>query len=124
VIVREGLRYLAAGAINTLITNLLYLFFLTLMSYRWAYGLAFFSGVGLSFLLLRYAVFARQGRRFAFPLVAASHAMQFGLGLLVVECWVTWLHGPAAPAPLVAAAVCVPVLFVVQRWVFTRHSAL
>ena len=122
-IAREALRYLVAGAAYTLLTYVLYLVLLQVLHYRWAYLLAFIAGIGLSFLLLRHVVFERPGKRFALAYVASSHALQLALGLMVVEAWVAWLRGPAWLAPLVAAVVCVPVMFALQRWIFTSHAA-
>ncbi len=114
-----GVRYLLAGGFNTLASYVLYLGLLGLMGYRAAYVLAFLAGIGLSFTLLRHAVFARPGRRMSFAYVAASHLLQLGLGLLVVEACVAWIGGPAWAAPLVAVMVSVPLMFVVHRWIFT-----
>ena len=122
-IAREALRYLLAGGANTLVTYVLYLALLQVMHYRTAYVLAFIVGIGLSFLLLRHMVFARPGKRFSLAYVAASHGLQLGLGLAVVECWVAWLHGPAWLAPVAAVLVSVPVMFVLQRWIFTPHAS-
>ena len=119
---REALRYLLAGGVNTLTTYLLYLALLQVMAYRWAYVLAFMAGVGLSFLLLRHLVFARPGKRFSLAWVAASQALQLAVGLAVVDGWVIWLRGSAWLAPLAATVVCVPVMFVLQRWIFTPHA--
>ena len=121
-IAREAGRYLLAGGANTLVTYALYLALLRMLNYRWAYVLAFIAGIGLSFLLLRYLVFARPGKRFSLAYVAASHGLQLVLGLTIVELWVGWLRSPAWLAPLAAAAVCVPVMFVLQRWIFTIHA--
>ena len=122
-IAREALRYMVAGATNTLLTYVLYLTLLQVVHYRWAYLLAFVAGIGLSFLLLRHVVFARPGKRFSLAYVAASHGLQLVLGLAVVEARVAWWRGPAWAAPLAAAAVCVPVMFVLQRWIFSPHGA-
>lgn len=122
-ILREAGRYLLAGGLNTGLTYVLYLVLLRVLDYRWAYLLAFFAGVGLSFLLLRHLVFGRPGKRFSLAYVAASHGLQLGLGLLAVEAWVAWLRGPVWAAPLAAVALCVPVMFIVQRWIFTGHAA-
>lgn len=122
-IAREALRYLLAGGANTLVTYVLYLGLLRLLDYRMAYLVAFMAGIGLSFLLLRHLVFARPGKRFSLAYVAATHGLQLGLGLAVVQGWVAWLGEPAWAAPLAAAAVCVPIVFVLQRWIFTPHAA-
>jgi len=119
---REGLRYLAAGGLNTLLSYLLYLGLLRLLDFRLAYVLAFVFGILLSYGLLRHMVFARKGRRHALRWVAATHLLQLALGLGIVQIWVVWWHALAWLAPLAAAAVCVPLIFLLQRWVFTSHD--
>jgi len=123
VIGREIGRYLLAGGMNTALTYVLYLGLLQVLDYRLAYALAFVAGIGLSFLLLRHLVFARPGKRHSLAWLAASQGLQLVLGLAVVQAWVGWLQGPAWLAPLVAIAVCVPLMFFIQRWIFTPHAA-
>ena len=121
---REVLRYGAAGGVNTVATYALYLGLLRLVDYRLAYALAFVAGIGLSFLLLRHLVFARPGKRHSLAWLAASQVLQLGLGLAVVQAWVGWLRWPDTLAPLAAIAVCVPLMFLIQRWIFTPgHGA-
>ncbi len=111
-------RYLLAGATNTVVSYLLYLALLQIMGYRSAYVVSFVSGIALSYVLMRFAVFQSAGRRFSSLWVAASHLIQLVLGLAVVEFWVTWLKGPTELAALAAVAVCVPLMFIMQRWIF------
>lgn len=111
-------RYLLAGATNTVASYLLYLALLEIMGYRGAYVVSFVSGIALSYVLMRFAVFQSVGRRFSSLLVAASHLIQLVLGLAVVELWVRWLEAPAELAALAAVAVCVPLMFMMQRWIF------
>jgi len=122
VIVREVLRYLAAGGVNTAFSYLLYLALLSWIDYPMAYVLAFVGGIGLSFILLRHAVFARPGKPFSLVWVALSQGLQLALGLAIVQAWVDWMKGPIWLAPLAATLVCVPLMFVVQRWIFTPHG--
>ena len=116
---REALRYVLAGGANTAAGYLLYLLMLPALGYRAASVVAFVLGIGLSYLLLRRVVFARPGKRFSLAYVAASHMLQLALGLAVVEMTVRWMRVPAWLAPLIAIAVCVPLMFVIQRWIFT-----
>ena len=120
---RQALRYLLAGGVNTAFSYAVYLALLTVMAYQLAYLLAFLSGIAVSYLLMRYTVFRQAGRRFSMGWVALSHLGQLGLGLLLVEAWVRGVGGPAAWAPLFAVAVCVPLMFLVQRWIFARGMA-
>lgn len=118
----QALRFVLAGGVNTAVSYLLYLALLPALGYRAAYVLAFVMGIGLSFLLLRHAVFARPGKRFSLGYVAVSHLLNLGLGLTVIELAVRWWQVPAWVAPLLAVALCVPVMFFVQRWIFTPHA--
>ncbi len=112
-------RYLLAGGVNTAFSYLLYLALLQVTSYRVAYLLSFVAGITLSYLLMRFAVFRAPGRRFSQVWVVASHLMQLALGMVIVEIWVKVLQGPPALAALAAVLVCVPLMFVVQRWIFS-----
>ena len=116
-------RYIAAGAVNTALTYLLYLLLLPQLGYRVAYVLAFMAGMAISYVLLRFAVFRVPGRRFSVVWVAASHVVQLGVGLLAAEIWVRALHGPPALAALAAVAVSLPITYLMQRWVFSRKRA-
>ncbi len=118
---RQLLRYVIAGGVNTAVTYAMYLALLSVMGYRWAYGLAFAAGIGMSWVLLRHLVFVRPGKPFSLAYVSASHGLQFVLGLAVVEAWVAWLQLPAWLAPLAALTVSLPLMFVLQRWIFTPH---
>jgi len=115
-------RYLLAGAANTAFGYVLYLALLQVTSYRVAYVVSFVAGIALSYLLMRFAVFRAPGRRFSQVWVAASHLMQLALGMVIVEVWVKMLQGPPALAALAAVAVCVPLMFMVQRWIFSSRN--
>ena len=118
---RRVLRYLLAGATNTVFSYAVYLLLLRVLGYRQAYVLAFVAGIALSYGLMRYTVFRQPGRQHAVVWVVLSHVGQLGLGALLVEGWVHLLGGSPALAPLFAVAICVPLMFVVQRWIFVRR---
>ncbi len=111
-------RYLLSGAFNTLLSYLFYLALLPVLGYRVSYVVSFVIGIALSFLLLRFAVFRTAGRPLSAIYVAVSHLVQLGLGLLIVEIWVSILHGPQPLAALASIVVCVPLMFLAQRWIF------
>ena len=119
---RYGVRYLIAGGVNTIVTYIVYLLLLTPVGYRIAYFLAFILGIGLSFVLLRRLVFSRPGKPFALLYVGLSHVAQLVLGWLVIEFWVVWMQQSQRLAPLVAVGVSVPLMFLIQRWIFSPHA--
>ena len=119
----QALRYVLAGGFNTAVTYLAYLALLPQLGYRASYLLAFLLGIGLSFFLLRRWVFARPGKPFSWIYVGLSHGAQLLLGWLVIEVWVAGLQQSQRLAPLVAIAVCVPLMFMAQRWIFSPDAS-
>ena len=61
--VAQALRFLAAGALNTGLTYMLYLLLLQAFAYAVSYSVAFVVGIGLSYLLNRWFVFQAGGGR-------------------------------------------------------------
>lgn len=112
------LRFLASGAVNTLLTWAVYALLLLVLPYRWSYTIAYALGIGLAYLLYRYYVFGRSGGR-AGPLwVALIYLLQYLLGLGLVSLWVQVLAAPVVLAPLFAVAVSLPLTYLLNRWVF------
>lgn len=111
-------RFLVSGAANTLLTYLLYILLLDAIGHRLAYSAAFLTGIGLAYVLNRNFVFeSHAGWRsvLAIPLI---YLVQYGLGLSVVEAWVTWLQWPARWAPLAAIGATVPLTYLLTRAAF------
>lgn len=111
-------RFVLTGGLNTAASYGVYLLLLGPMGYRWAYIASFIFGMGLSYAMLRWVVFQTAGRQHAWAMVAATQLGQFVLGLGVVEVWVAVLRWPQALAALASVAVCVPLSYLVHRWVF------
>ena len=116
-------RFLTSGAFNTLATYLLYLALLPWFSYRVSYTAAYASGIGLAYVMNRYLVFRRPGGRTGPFLVALIYGGQYLLSLFLVTAWVRWLSAPVALAPLFAVAVSLPLTYLLNRLVFSGHSA-
>lgn len=114
-------RFLVAGASNTLLTYALYLLLLGTLGHRLAYGVAYAAGIVLAYVLGRGFVFKRHAGWRTVLLTPLIYLLQFCVGLLVVELWVTVLGLRAEFAPLAAVAVTLPLTFVLSRWAFVRR---
>ncbi len=111
-------RFLVSGAANTLLTYMLYILLLDAIGHRLAYSAAFLTGIGLAYFLNRNFVFeSHAGWRsvLAIPLI---YLFQYGLGLAVVEGWVTWLQWPSQLAPLAAIGATLPLTYLLTRAAF------
>jgi putative flippase GtrA len=113
-------RFLLAGAANTLLTYLLYLLLLGQVGHRVAYAAAYAAGIVLAYALGRGFVFRRHDGWRSVLLTPLIYLLQFCVGLLIVELWVTVLGLRAELAPLLAIAVTLPLTYVLSRWAFTR----
>jgi putative flippase GtrA len=115
-------RFLLAGATNTLLTYALYLLLLGPFGHRLAYGFSYAAGIVLAYVLGRGFVFKRHAGWRSVLLTPLIYLLQFGVGLLIVETWVTVLGLRAELAPLVAVAVTLPLTFVLSRWAFAPRQ--
>lgn len=112
-------RFLLSGAVNTLLTYLLYLLLLAQLSHRVAYSIAFASGIALAYGLNRGFVFrTHAGWRsaLAMPLI---YLLQYALGMIIIEVWVSVAGLSAALAPLAAIAITVPLVYRLSKTAFT-----
>lgn len=120
---RPVLRFLASGAVNTLVTWAVYAALLLVLPYRLSYTIAYALGIAIAYLLYRYYVFNRSGGRLGPLWVAAIYLLQYLLGLALVSFWVQVLAAPVVLAPLFAVAVSLPLTYLLNRWVFRTRGA-
>lgn len=119
----QAVRFLVSGAINTAVTYAIYLVLLRYMDYRSAYGVAFVSGIVLSYALnVRFVFRVRPSWRSAilFPVV---YIIQYLVGLGVLQLAVERFAIPREYALLASIAVSVPLTFVLTRVLLTRMTA-
>lgn len=116
-------RFLMSGAVNTALTYLAYLALLQVLPYALSYTLAYLLGVGLAYFLYRHFVFRTRGHRHAPLWVLLIYLLQYAAGLLLVYLWVDVMGAPAMFAPLFAIALTLPVVFLLNRRVFSPRCA-
>jgi putative flippase GtrA len=112
--------FLAVGAINTMLTLLLYEALILVMPYWLAYTLSFVTGIA-------FALFANAGLVFgrtvtlttAVPFVL-FYLISYAAGLGVVVLLVEGIRIPAGLAPLGAVAIMIPINFIGSRHVLGR----
>ena len=121
---REALRFLIAGAINTVTTYAVYLALLSWLHYTLAYTIAYVTGIALAYWLSTWYVFeVRRSKRgmLLFPLV---YVAQYLAGVGTLQFAVNLLSLPQQYALLVSIAVTVPITFVLSRLVLKRYGTL
>lgn len=108
-------RFVVAGALNTLATFAAYLALCRVLGPAQSYSLAYALGIGLSYLLNSMLVFnvpVSAKRALRFPLV---YAVQYLYGLLLIWILTSPLHVPNALAMVVVVATSIPLTFLLTR---------
>jgi putative flippase GtrA len=117
-IVAQGLRFVAAGILNSGVTYIIYLLALQVVSYTVAYTISFTSGVVIALVLNGKWVFrTKLSARSAvqFPVV---YGIQYVLGLALLMFFVRKLQVPAPVAPFAVLAFTTPITFIAMRYIF------
>jgi putative flippase GtrA len=115
-------RFLLSGVVNTALTWGIYLVLLLFFSYLFSYTASYLLGILISYFLNRFFVFqGHQGLRsvLALPLI---YAIQYGLSMVMLWCWVEIFELDSRVAPLVAVIVTVPVTYALTKNVFSSRS--
>ena len=116
----EFVRFLLVGAINTLLSYLLYLLLLALLPYLLAYSLAYCVGIVISYFLNAHFVFRQRIRLVSFLTFPVIYLVQYCLGTLTL--WL--LVGNAGISPELAMlgviAVTIPATFLMNRFVLVK----
>ena len=115
-------RFLIAGVVNTVLTYVLYLGFLFLMPYVWAYSLTYAIGIGIGYLLNAYWVFQSGpslGSATAYPF---TYALNFILGLSMLWLLVEVIHIPEEIAPILVVVLTVPIMYIVTQSIFSGKN--
>lgn len=121
---RAFLRFLVAGAANTLVTYAAYLLLLLVLPYVWAYSIAFAAGIVIAYLAqTRYVFGVSTSWRtfFRFPLV---YFVQYAVGALGIRWLVESGLLSKEFALLATLCVTVPLGFVLSRWLLGRRTEM
>ena len=117
----EGLRFLIAGGINTLLSYLIYLALLRFASYLIAFSISFAAGIFIAYALNAGFVF-RTGFSLAkmakFP---ALYVIQYLAGLLLLRVLIGSLGIDERIAPLINVALLTPLTFMINRWFLVQR---
>lgn len=123
-LVRQGLRFVVGGALNTGVTFLLYWLLLLFLNYQVAYALSFIAGIGLSYALNTRFVFRAKHTWTKLALFPLMYFCTYLVGAFVLKLAVAYFNVPAQWAPIVSVCVTLPLSFVMSRLIlFDRGSS-
>lgn len=116
------LRFIAAGAINTLISITLYQLALFFMGHLLAYVLAYAVGVALAYYLYARHVFSAQTSARGFALFAVFYSSAGLIGSAINTGLIDALGWHARVAIFATVLLMLPVNFVGSRWCLQGSS--
>jgi len=109
------LRFLLGGALNTLCTYTLFLFFNLWLGYQWAYFLAYLSGILLAFFINSLFVFRVKTSWSKFFRYPGIYVAQYFFSALVLAGLVELLRIPESIAPLITVACVIPLTYFMNK---------
>lgn len=112
---KEFMRFILAGASNTLLTYLVYLLLFNWIGYRLSYLAAYISGILFSYFVNTFFVFRAKPTKGTFLMYPLIYVVQYFFCAGILELSVKWLHINEHFAPLVVVAMSVPLTFVLSR---------
>ena len=109
------LKFAVVGVLNTAVTYGIFLLLLQMISYLWAYSIAYASGVLFSFIMNSKFVFQKAmtlKKLLVYPIV---YLIQYGINTLVLYIVVTEFGINPRIALLVAIVITIPITYLLSR---------
>lgn len=116
----QGIRFIIAGGMNTLITYVLYLFLIQTLSYKIAYCISYLCGFFISYIFNTCFVFRVKmtlKSLFTFPIVYIAQYILSVAGIIFI---VDYLHVQKEIGPLIIVTITIPITFFISRIIFNR----
>ena len=118
----QFVRYLVAGALNTMLTWLLFVALSQWINYLLAYGIVFVLGVALSYVLQSVWVFRSKMQWASLLRFKMAYLANLCVGLLLLKLLVANSALSPAHAAIVVVAVQVPISFLLSRFSLLRPA--
>jgi putative flippase GtrA len=119
---REAMLFLVVGVSNTLLTYIVYLGFLRVVHYAWAFTGAFLVGLVFTGLLNIRVTFARHPTVAACAIFAGYYSLYYVFALTLLHVFVDTLGINDHWAPLLMLPIVVPINFVMTRLIVHRFG--
>jgi len=116
---KQFIKFIGVGGVNTFITYLLYLLLLFVLSYKIAYSITYIFGIALAYWLNIKYVFKEKSstRKMAlFPLVYLS---QYLIGMLILYIAIEKLGIIKEIGPIIVVIVTLPLTFLLSKKTLT-----
>lgn len=120
----QFIKYIGVGAINTIITYLLYLILLYILNYQISYTIAYLFGIGLSYWLNLKVVFKENSSKKKIVLFPLVYLVQYTLGMFILYAAIDKFNLPEEIAPILVVFITIPLTFFLTRKVLANNDLL
>ena len=111
-------RYIILGVINTILTYFIYLIFLFLLPYVWAYSITYLFGLINTYFLSSYWVFKKK--------IAIESGMNFliycifnyFINIIALWIFIDLIGFSEKIAPLITIALLTPIFYIISKKIF------
>ena len=117
---REFIRFLVVGALNTLLTYVLYLILLAFFSNNLAYSCSYVGGIVFSYYLNVLFVFKKKVSWKSFLRFPVVYIFQYGGILVLINTLVIYGGVTQTVAPLIAIIAAIPLTFLLSKVVIVK----
>jgi putative flippase GtrA len=113
-------KYIIAGGINTVVTYFIYLGFLLVMPYPWAYSITYGIGIVLGYILNAKWVFGAGSSLQTAVIYPLSYGINYILGVSMLWFMVEIIHLPKQIAPIIGLVISVPFMYIFTKAIFKK----
>ena len=120
----EFFRFLIAGVVTTVLSYFIYLLFLVVVDYRYAFSISFAVGIVISFFTYSSFVFRKKYTWHKILKYPVIYLLQYIIGLFLITFVVESIGVNRQYAPLVNLILLTPLSFLLNRYFFKSKRSL
>lgn len=112
---KQFIKFIIVGLINTVSTYLLYLIFLKLTSYFWAYSISYILGIIISYFLNTLFVFREKTSLKKFLQFPIVYLVQYLINTFFLYLFVNVLSIRKEISPIIIIVITIPITFLLSK---------
>ena len=112
------IRFIILGLINTTLTYFLYLIFLFLLPYVWAFSITYLFGLTISYFLSSYWVFKKNIAIKSGMYFLIYHLSNYLVNIMALWIFIDLIGLSEKIAPLIAIALLTPIFYLISKKIF------
>ena len=117
---RQFIRFVGVGGINTIVTYLLYLALLPFLAYGVAYSVVYIFGIGFAYWLNLKYVFQEKSTHKKIMFYPFVYLAQYLIGIIILFIAINIYNIPEEVAPILVVIISMPLTFILTKIILTE----